>query len=94
MMCISLSEVRQIIAFFKEVICPNNRSISNFVDKIDFFHEEDGILSDEPTHSDYLRYVNRKAKQTKKCTCPCSCGANRVSAQSSKAVMLEPSDEN
>lgn len=68
------------MTFFKEKICPTYKSISNFVDKIDFFDEEDGILTEAPRHSLYLRHLNQQTNQVKKeCSCPCTCGAMRVS---------------
>lgn len=77
------------MTFYKERICTTNKSISNFVDKIDFFDEEDGILTEAPRHSLYLRHLNQQTNQVKKeCSCPCTCGAMRVSEKEFKIQSL------
>ena len=79
-MCITLKEVRLLIDFFNEFVCPNNKPVRNIVDKIEFFNDEDGILSEEPTHQDYKRFIAKEAIMQKdvNCSCPCNCIANRI----------------
>lgn len=62
-MCITLKEVQLLIDFFNEFICPNNRPVRNIVDKIEFFNDEDGILTEEPTHQDFKRNIAKEAMQ-------------------------------
>ena len=57
MMCINLQEVNLIIGFFRDFICPTNKSVRNIVDKIEFFDDEGGILKEEPSHEDYKKFM-------------------------------------
>lgn len=56
-MCIKLSEVNLLIGFFRDFVCPKNKSIRNIVDKIEFFDDENEILKEEPTHEDFKKHM-------------------------------------
>lgn len=79
-MCIKLSEVNLLIGFFRDFVCPKNKSIRNIVDKIEFFDDENQILKEEPTHEDFKKHMLKGSMDMKEkgCSCPCNCFARRI----------------
>lgn len=54
-MCVKLEEVQMLLSFFRDYVSPDNKSVRNIVDKIEFFDDEHGILRHEPSHEDYKK---------------------------------------
>ena len=69
-----------LLSFFRDYISPDNKSVRNIVDKIEFFDDEHGILRDEPSHEDYKKYILKESldQREKKCACPCNCSVKRI----------------
>ena len=72
-MCVKLEEVQMLLSFFRDYVSPDNKSVRNIVDKIEFFDDEHGILRHEPSHDDYKKYVLKENLDQceKNCACPC-----------------------
>lgn len=52
MMCISITDIKALVAFFRNHIAADNKGVRNLVDKIDYYNEEEKILEKEPDHAE------------------------------------------
>ena len=42
-----MPQIKQLINFFKVYVSKNNKGVSNLIDKIEFYDEEEGILTEK-----------------------------------------------
>lgn len=48
--CLSMKQIKELISFFKVHVSKSNKGVSNLIDKIEFYDEEEGILTEKPSN--------------------------------------------
>ena len=74
MMLVHLQDVHVLLDFFRDHVESSNKGVSNLLDKIDYYNEEEKILEEEPDHNETACPDNVYGGQGD-CICPCNCGA-------------------
>ena len=53
--CVTMPQIKQLITFFKVNFSKSNKGVSNLIDKIEFYDEEENILTEKQKDIQFLK---------------------------------------